>query len=196
MSKNKPRLILPVVMFLLAAVAGYALYQVNQKSKVADTPVVVNTEKPVKPVAKSVVALLGTRRPDTVLPDLEGQARDISDWEGKVVLVNFWATWCPPCRREIPEFIEVRDKYKDQGFEILGIAIDTADVVKEFVRTMGIDYPIVHGEMDAVTISSAYGNTMGGLPYSVLLDRDGNIQFVRTGELSKDMLEEQLKLLL
>lgn len=197
MSKSKPRLILPVIMFLLAGVAGYSLFQMTQKPVEAVDPVAVAVEaESVKPARSSVVALLGTHRPDTVLPDLEGNIRDISEWEGKVVLVNFWATWCPPCRREIPEFIEVREKYKDQGFEILGIAIDTPDMVKEFVRTMGIEYPIMHGEMDAVSISSAYGNAMGGLPYSALLDREGNIQFIRTGELSKHVLEEQLQELL
>ena len=181
-------------MFLLAGVAGYSLYHATQKT--GEVAVIPTGEPGENNSPKSTDSLIGTRRPDTVLPDLDGNSRDISEWDGKVILVNFWATWCPPCRREMPGFIELRDQYQAQGFEILGVAIDTPDAVREFVKSMGVNYPIVHGEMDAVSISTAYGNTMGGLPYSALIDRQGKLRFLHTGELPKMRLEAQIEKLL
>jgi len=181
-------------MFLLAGIAGFSLFQFTQQSEQQQVMAVP------KPVAKTTSSsgnpLMGSRRPETVLPDLDGVQRDISEWDGKVLLVNFWATWCPPCLREIPAFIELREEYGDRGFEILGIAIDTPDLVENFVKKIGVTYPVVHGEMDAASVSAAYGNTRGSLPYSVLLDRAGNIRFLHTGELSKEDLEAELKALL
>lgn len=198
MPNKKTGYLMPAIMFLLAGVAGYSLYQFTQKTQQTAPTLTTESGKTTRPDtnATSGNPLIGTRRPDTVLPDLDGNQRDINEWDGNVVLVNFWATWCPPCRREMPGFIELREQYHAQGFEILGIAIDTPDLVRDFIDSLGVNYPILHGEMDAVAISSAYGNTMGGLPYSVLIDRLGNIRFLHTGELPKLRLETQIQALL
>jgi len=194
MPDKKANFFMPAFMFLLAGIAGFSLFQFTQQTEQTKTTVVA--EPTGKKAGASKNPLLGSRRPETVLPDLEGVERNISEWDGKVLLVNFWATWCPPCLREIPAFMELREKYADRGFEVLGIAIDTPDLVRNFVKSVGVNYPVIHGEMDAVSISAAYGNTMGSLPYSALLDREGNIRLLHTGELSKDDLEAELKPLL
>ena len=189
---------MPAIMFLLAGVAGYSLYQFTQETPQTTPILTAGPDKTASPAGNTTNGnpLIGTRRPDMALPDLNGNKRDISEWDGKVLLVNFWATWCPPCRREMPGFIELREQYHAQGFEILGIAIDTPDLIKEFTDSLGVNYPILHGEIDAVAISSAYGNTAGGLPYSALIDREGNIRFLHTGELPKLRLETQIQALL
>lgn len=135
-------------------------------------------------------------RPDFVLPDLEGKPHSIAEWDGKILLINFWATWCPPCRDEIPDFLEVRDAYKDKGFEIVGVAIDDADSVRDFVDVLEIDYPILHGKGDAQAISQRYGNRSGALPYSVLIDREGHIRFSGAGRLPRASLEKAIDSLL
>jgi peroxiredoxin len=148
----------------------------------------------VSPEAADVVA--DAHRPDFSLPDLDGRMRSISEWDGKVVLVNFWATWCPPCRREIPGFIEVRNAYADQGFEIIGVAIDQPDKIRSFVDSIGINYPVLYGQADANQVAVDYGDTMNTLPYSALLDREGNIRFSGAGGLTRESLEKAVKSLL
>lgn len=135
-------------------------------------------------------------RPDFGLLDLQGQLRHVSEWDGDVLMVNFWATWCPPCRREIPAFIELQEKYADQGFTIVGIAIDTKQNARDFVDPMGINYPILVGDKDGIALSKAYGNRMGVLPYTVIVDRNGKIIETHRNELSFEDAEAMIKPLL
>lgn len=193
-TKNR-RLMMPVIMLLLAAVAGFSLYQFTHQQE-AETITTTAVTQPRAKTPATPKGLIGTPRPDFTLPDLENKPRNISEWDGKVLLVNFWATWCPPCRREMPGFIELKAQYGSQGFEIVGIAIDTPDLAQDFADAIGVNYPILHGQMDATKISTEYGNRMGALPYSILIDRTGKIHSMRAGELSKALLEEQLKTLL
>lgn len=92
--------------------------------------------------------------------------------------------------------MELRDRYAQEGFEIVGVAIDDADAVRDFIDTLGVSYPIVVGELDASEISRLYGNHLGALPYSVLVDRDGKIRFIKPGELTHEVLESELRGLL
>lgn len=195
MRQNNRRLIMPIIMLLLAAAAGFSLYQFTQK-QIANPTAALATTLPALKTPATLKGLIGAPRPDFTLPDLENKPRNIGEWGGKVVLINFWATWCPPCRREMPGFIELKEQYGPQGFEIVGIAIDTPDLVQDFADAIGVNYPILHGQMDATKISTEYGNHMGALPYSILIDRAGKIHSLRAGELAKPLLEEQLKTLL
>jgi len=137
-----------------------------------------------------------SRRPDFQLPDLEGAQQSVDNWNGQVIMVNFWATWCPPCRREMPAFIRLYDDYKDRGFVILGIAIDDPQSVKDFVDPMGVNYPILLGEEAGIDISTAYGNRLGALPFTVFIDREGRIITSRRAELSYEQAEALIKPLL
>ena len=111
----------------------------------------------------------------TQLPDLDGNEQMVSQWLGKVIVVNFWATWCTPCREEIPEFIEAQKKYGDQGLQFVGIAIDQLDRVQMFSKEFGINYPVLVGSINTWSLLEAAGNRMAALPYTVVIDRSGNL---------------------
>ncbi|MCU7837305.1 MAG: TlpA family protein disulfide reductase [gamma proteobacterium symbiont of Taylorina sp.] len=130
------------------------------------------------------------------LPDLNGRPQQFSQWNGKVVLLNFWATWCPPCRREIPDFIEVYEQYKDKDFMIVGVGIDDENEIAEFVKELAVNYPILVGGRAAMQVSRQYGNHSGALPYSIIVDKQGNIRFRAGGLISKDKLLNQINPLL
>lgn len=132
-------------------------------------------------------------RPEFAIADLDGEIRNIKEWDGQVILLNFWATWCPPCLSEIPGFIELQDQYGEQGFQVIGIAIDEEEKVREFVARLKINYPVMAAELEAHELSIRYGNRMGALPYSVIINRKGEISDMITGELSKIEAEAILK---
>ena len=123
------------------------------------------------------------QRPDFTLPDVDGEQRSIAEWDGEVIMLNFWASWCPPCRREIPAFIELQEDFGDQGFQIVGLAIDDRQSVVDFTDPMGVNYPLLIGAGEGIDIAEAYGNDIGVLPYTVFIDRDGRIVEAHRSEL-------------
>ncbi len=129
------------------------------------------------------VTVVGQPRPAFTLLDLHAKPRDIAEWDGKVVLVNFWATWCPPCVREMPALMQLREAYQGKGFEIVGVALDSKDAVAAFIDPLGIEYPILIGEQEGLQLTALYGNRLGVLPYSVIIDRKGVIQHTLISEL-------------
>jgi thiol-disulfide isomerase/thioredoxin len=129
-------------------------------------------------------------------PDLAGKDQPLKQWQGKVMVLNFWAPWCPPCREEIPDFITLQDKYRGQGVIFVGVAIDEAQSVQSFVDETGINYPILLGGMNGVELSSKVGNRLGGLPFTAVVDRSGKIVSTHVGGLSKAQLEGALQPLL
>jgi thiol-disulfide isomerase/thioredoxin len=128
--------------------------------------------------------------------DMEGKPQALAQWRGKVMVVNFWATWCPPCRAEMPEFVKLQTKYKTNGLVFVGIAIDQKDKVIAFADEIGVNYPVLLGELGAVELTRNLGNRLGGLPYTVIVDRSGHIVATEMGELSKARLEPVIKSLL
>jgi len=137
-------------------------------------------------------------RPGFTLTTIDGESRSAEEWDGQVVLVDFWASWCVPCREEMPAFNELRARYGDQGFDVVGLAADELEKVKEFLTEVQVDFPIVYGDLfDVMDISAEYGNSYGGLPYSAFIDRDGNIRYMqKPGEVTFEEAEEILKRLL
>ncbi len=186
-SKPKDSRIAYFLVAMVAAIAGFSVYHfgLSNSSNHPSTP-----RDPLTPMSQELV---GSQRPEFSLTDLEGQALSITKWDGLVVLVNFWATWCPPCRKEIPAFMEILNRYRDRGFQIVGIAIDEPEAVTDFINDLGVNYPQLIGEQDAIEVSQIYGNHFGALPYSVLFDRQGIIRFIKPGELKQDMLESHLQ---
>lgn len=128
--------------------------------------------------------LRGTPSPDFTLLDVNGQQRNVSEWKGKVLVLNFWATWCPPCLEEIPHFIKLQEQYGHQGLQFVGIALESADEVVGFASEQGINYPLLVGEQEVIKLAGKFGNHNGGLPYTVIMDREGNISFIKQGPLS------------
>jgi thiol-disulfide isomerase/thioredoxin len=124
------------------------------------------------------------------LPDIQGENQTVSQWQGNVIVVNFWATWCTPCREEIPEFIETQKKFGDQGLIFVGIAIDQEDKVKMFSEEFGINYPILIGSMDTWTLLTAAGNRHSALPYTVVIDRSGRIVETYLGRVNLQKMEK------
>jgi cytochrome c biogenesis protein CcmG/thiol:disulfide interchange protein DsbE len=134
------------------------------------------------------------KAPNFSLQTQNGKAIELSKLKGKVVLVNFWATWCPPCRAEIPDFIELYDSYKSKGFEIVGIALDEDgwSKVAPYIEEVKINYPVVLGSTKVV---QQYGG-IEAIPTTFIVDKKGYIVACQVGLLSKELLEQKLKSLL
>lgn len=130
------------------------------------------------------------------LPDLEGRRQTLAQWRGQVVVLNFWAPWCPPCRKEIPGFIRLQQRYGAQGLQFLGVALDRPEPVREYVQAEGINYPILLGGMAAAMLGQAAGNPQGGLPYTLILDRQGQPVISLLGAVSERRMEELIHPLL
>ena len=133
---------------------------------------------------------------DFTLPDIQGVTHNIHEWQGHVIVLNFWATWCPPCLKETPLFVELQEKYGDKGLQFVGIAIDDLEKVVDFTDTHGVNYPTLVGAENAVSIAKQYGNRFGSLPYTVIIDRKGKISFIQTGEFKREIAEKTITTLL
>ena len=123
------------------------------------------------------------------LPDLARRPQPLRQWLGRVVVVNFWAPWCPPCRREIPGFIVLQRQYGARGLQFVGIALDEGDKAGAYANQIGINYPVLLGAGDAMRLSLAVGNNMGGLPYTLVFDRQGRAVTAITGAVAQARLE-------
>ena len=134
------------------------------------------------------------KAPDFTLRSADGKTYQLSKMQGKVVVVNFWATWCPPCKREIPDFIEVFRKYQDKGLEIVGISMDQGgwNDVTPFLKQNKINYPIVLGND---RVSDEYGG-ITAIPTTFIIDKNGYIVDTQIGMMSKAQLEAKIKHLL
>ncbi len=127
-----------------------------------------------------------TPAPDFTLKDLQGRTISLSSYKGKVLLLNFWATWCPPCRQEIPDFIEAYKEYKDNGLEILGVSVDSLSLQKltDWVASASINYPVALATRDVV-MDYKPGDF---IPASIFIDREGRIRYKHVGAMDKETL--------
>jgi len=128
----------------------------------------------------------------TVFPDLAGQPRRLRDWRGKVAVCNFWATWCEPCREEIPLLITLYDKYRDQGVNVVGIGVDKLQNIVEFAAKLKITYPLLVGDMRALDLMRSLGNAAGALPFTAILDRQGAVTYRKLGAFRQGELDSVL----
>lgn len=179
-----------VVVFILGFASVYAIKtDIHKKVLGADSPIVNFIEESLghnPPAFKK--GLVGKTAPGFTLAKLSGGQLSLDEYKGKLVLLNFWASWCPPCRAEIPGFIEVQHQYKDSPFTILGVAIEDKEDVAAYAKEVGINYPITYGTEAAYDVSGEYGNPDGALPYSVLISPDQQILSVFHGFLSDEKL--------
>ncbi len=130
------------------------------------------------------------------LNGLDGAPASIAQWRGKVLIVNFWATWCTPCREEIPEFIKFQTRHGGRGVQFVGIAVDTAERVAVYAKEMGINYPLLVGGLETMELAREIGDRAGVLPFSVVIDRSGHVVGTVVGILKPEKLEKMLQPLL
>ncbi len=182
-----------VVLIIAIALVIFSNGNTSQKSK-AQT-VQMQQEQPVqKSAAVSTPEEQYPMAPDFELPDLSGKNIKLSDFKGKVVFLNFWATWCPPCRREIPGFIKLVNKYGKDGFIVLGVAVDPRefDKVKPFAEKIGINYPVVY---DKKGVSQLYGG-IRSIPTTFVINRQGKVVGQIVGSRPEQTFEGIIKSLL
>lgn len=185
------------VAFLTASMISGCSAEKNQSSR-SETEVTVNQSAATngnmeRSVRKAEDGTLG-ELPDYEFDTLKGESVKLSDYRGKILMVNFWATWCGPCRKEIPELVKLKEKYGDQGFEIVGVALDDEgfEVVKPFLQQFDINYTIVADDY-------SYGNELGGIymvPTTYLVNKDGKIAFRKIGEITVENIEPKIAELL
>lgn len=135
----------------------------------------------------------GDMRADPVLADLEGRPRHLGEWDGRLVLVNFWASWCGPCRDEMPLLDHSGTVLADKGLQVVGIAIDDVDAVRGFLKDSPVRYPILVDAANGVDSSVIFGDTRRVLPFSVLIGRDGRVVDQRAGSFSQASLTAWLQ---
>ena len=123
------------------------------------------------------------------LPDLRGEPQAMAQWRGQVLVVNFWATWCAPCREEIPAFVKLQTKYAGRGVQFVGIAIDQPERVAAFAREFDMNYAILLGGINIVDVTRTAGNKVGALPFTLVLDRDGQVAGRQLGKMHEADLD-------
>jgi len=133
-------------------------------------------------------ALLGVS-----LPDPDGTEQSLAQWKGKVLVVNFWATWCAPCREEMPMFMRFQQERGAQGVQFVGIAVDSVDKVRPFAQDLKLNYPTLIGGFGAMELSKTYGNAIMALPFTVIVDRQGHVAHTQLGPLKEAQLDAILR---
>lgn len=130
------------------------------------------------------------------LPDTTGTPQALAQWRGKVLVANFWATWCPPCLKEIPGFAAVSRKFDAEGVQFVGISIDTVEQVARFQRDKAVPYPLLIGSADTLQLAAELGNGAQALPFTLILDEKGEIRHAKLGTWSEADLEARIRPLL
>ena len=169
-----------VILIVVVIVIAFAVYKVSRRSS--------GPARGSRPAS-----LIHSVAADFSLRDLNNQPLDLAGYRGKVVLLDFWATWCTPCRGEIPHFVELQDKYRAQGLQVIGISMDDdAKPVREFYQQYKMNYPVALG---SEKVAESYGGVLG-LPVTFLIGRDGRVAVKHLGEVTMPVLEEEIKTLL
>lgn len=142
------------------------------------------------PATDEPTIAVGERYHDVALPDLDGQPRRLSEWDGRPRLLNFWATWCGPCREELPMLQRVHQDRRAHGLEVIGIALDEREAVREFVAQHSVTYLQLLETPRADDASVLYGNRRGVLPFSVLIDANGTVIATKIGAFRQAELDD------
>ena len=173
----------------IAAAAGFLAYWTLLKPQAATETAVSAPAPATQEEAASAQNALPATLPDFTLGDLSGTPRSIRSWPGKSMIVNFWATWCAPCRREIPLLRELQRKHGAEGFQIVGVAVDIREDVVKYAQEIGIDYPVLIGEQEGLDAVNKFGQGSIGFPFTVFTDNQGRIVLFHLGEIHKEQAD-------
>ena len=135
-------------------------------------------------------------QPRFELKGLDGKTHSLDEWKGKVIILNFWASWCAPCQYEIPEFVKYQSEYGKRGLQIVGIGIDEERKLRNVARSLGINYPVLiidPGDPEQTGILSQWGNDKQYIPYSVVIRKDGRITYIHRGVLDEEAFKEYVR---
>ena len=165
-----------IVTLIVTAALGYLVYLYLDKHEPAvASPLVVSMP------ANNIVV-------NFALPDLEGNVRQISDWGGKARLINFWATWCAPCRREIPLLKKTQDAHAQNNLQVIGVAVDFIEDVMPYAEEVEFNYPILIGQEEAMAAAEATGIDFIGMPFTMIVAPDGHLIKTHIGEIQEDQM--------
>jgi thiol-disulfide isomerase/thioredoxin len=173
---------------LCSILAGALIYRFAffEAEFVSANPILQNEIKPtVSPISY----------PEIVLSDLEGLPQPLKKWQQQIQILNFWAPWCAPCRREIPVLVDLQNTYKD-SVQIIGLSFDSQKNVIDFINKYPINYPLLLVQHESAQINHFFGNTKSGLPFTVILDRKRDIVYRHVGEITATQLEQEINALL
>jgi peroxiredoxin len=174
------------VILALAAAAGAGGWWLQRRLQAPPAPPVALAA----PDSRTFVLKVGDRADNLALPDLDGKTQQLSQWRGKRVLLNFWATWCAPCRKEMPELAAAQVRHP--GVQVIGVALDQPQAVRQYLKRTAVDYPILIGIDADPEPTLRFGDTIGALPYSVLIGPDGRIERTKLGPFDAAELDDWL----
>lgn len=180
--KNKLPIILALVAALAAAAAG--IYTARQQAATAPSAAPATATQAQHAALNTLLGL--------ELADTSGTRQPLAQWKGKILVLNFWATWCPPCRKEMPDLATLQQKFAGKGVQVVGVSIDTAENVKTFQQQYKIPFPLLIAEPEVAQWTTELGNTAAGLPFTLVLDKNGQIRHAKLGQISAPELENLL----
>ncbi len=160
-----------VLVLIVGGAAAFAGFRLSRDTRPAP-----------RAVAGSTLPVSGEASPEIRIKDLEGREHSLTEWRGKILVVNFWATWCPPCVIEIPGFVQLQSELQSQGLQFVGIALDDSAAAGQFAHARGINYPILAGSDNVMHLMEGLGNGIGALPFTVVFDREGHPVHTQQGE--------------
>ena len=169
--------------FALLGLAVLAAYLYDRRSHAASAPPPSAPSPQASAAPPDASLKVPAVRPEFTLKDTDGRLHSVHEWDGKALMVNFWATWCAPCRREIPLLNRLRGEYLGRGVEVLGIAVDFPEDVAAYRRRFPIDYPLLVGEQDGLDAARAFGIESMLFPFTAFTDAHGRLLTVHVGEL-------------
>ena len=148
------------------------------------------------PKTQLATKILPEQLPGFSMKDIAGIIRNSSEWKGKILVINFWATWCPPCIEEMPVLTEFQEEYSSMGVQVVGVAVDNPEQVKDFVDLYDINFPVVVGQNEAIELGKMMGNRISALPYTAIFDRKGKTLYAQPGKISEETLKRVVRPLL
>lgn len=182
-----------IAVAVIAAAAGFGIYQFGIAPRVnteqASTTESAAPAAEAEPAAETNSEGLPETLPDFTLANLEGQPQSIKSWQGKSMIVNFWATWCAPCRREIPLLRKIQSEHGAEGFQVVGVAVDFREDVLKYAQEIGIDYPLLIGEQDGMEAVTKFGRGSLGFPFTVFTDNQQRLVLFHLGEIHPPQAE-------